>query len=222
MPQIFHRSFNVLSRVSIFGSVLLLAWLCWFLAVFYRSSYVTESHLAYEQPVPFSHTHHVGQLGIDCRYCHTSVEDSSFAGLPPTKTCMNCHQQIWVSAPLLEPVRDSYRKGESIPWQRVHNLPGFVYFNHSIHVAKGVGCVTCHGRVDEMPLLYQENTLLMEWCLDCHRQPERHLRPRAEVFSMVWKPEDAGSSQEALGPELVRRYHVRDPNTLTSCSTCHR
>jgi hypothetical protein len=229
MSQIFHRSFNTLSRVSIFGSVFFLGGLLWALAIFYRSSYVTESHLAFVQPVPFSHQHHVGQLGIDCRYCHTSVEESSFAGLPPTKTCMNCHQQIWVGAPLLEPVRDSYATDKSIPWQRVHNLPGFVYFNHSIHVAKGVGCVSCHGRVDEMPLLYQENTLLMEWCLDCHRNPERHLRPRDEVFSMVWKPSDRTDpgtgrpyTQETLGRELLGQYGVRDERVLTSCSTCHR
>jgi hypothetical protein len=229
MPQIFHRSFNTLSRVSIFGSVFILGGLCWFLAVFYRSSYVTESHIALVQPVPFSHAHHVGQLGIDCRYCHTSVEDSAFAGLPPTKTCMNCHEQIWVGAPLLQSVREGYRTGEAIPWQRVHNLPGFVYFDHSIHVAKGVGCVSCHGRVDLMPLTYQENTLLMEWCLDCHRQPQRHLRPREEVFSMVWEPSRSTDpatgrpyTQETLGPALAARYSVRDPGVLTSCSTCHR
>ena len=157
MPQIFHRSFNTISKVSIFGAVFILAGAgLGLLAVFYRSSYVTDVDIAYVQPVPFSHQHHVGELGIDCRYCHTSVENSSFAGIPPTKTCMNCHSQIWVGSDMLEPVRESYRTGKSLPWQRVHNLPGFVYFDHSIHVNKGVGCSTCHGRVDQMPLTYQD------------------------------------------------------------------
>jgi hypothetical protein len=218
MPQIFHRSFNTLSKVSIFGAVFFLAGLGWALAVFYRSSYVTESHIAYVQPVPFSHQHHAGQLGIDCRYCHTSVEDSSFAGIPPTKTCMNCHQEIWVGSSMLETVRESYRSGRSIPWQRVHNLPQFVYFNHSIHVHKGIGCVSCHGHVEEMPFTWQAHSLLMEWCLECHRNPERHVRPREEVFNMKWEAPD----QDQLGPELVKEYHIRGPAQLTSCSICHR
>src|SRR3954447_7088262 len=168
MSQIFHRSFNTLSKVSIVATLIGLIVLSVALYVVGWSPYVTQERVARVQPVEFSHAHHVGQLGIDCRYCHTSVETSAFAGIPPTKTCMNCHQQIWVGSPMLEPVRESYRTGKSIPWERVHNLPGFVYFDHSIHVAKGVGCVSCHGRIDEMPLTYQENTLLMEWCLKCH------------------------------------------------------
>jgi hypothetical protein len=229
MPQIFHRSFNTISRLTIFGAVFILAGLCWFLAVLYRSSYVTELHIAYVQPVPFSHAHHAGQLGIDCRYCHTSVEDSAYAGIPPTKTCMNCHQQIWVGSGMLEPVRESYKKGESISWERIHNLPGFVYFDHSIHVQKGVGCASCHGRVDQMPLVWQEHTLLMEWCLDCHRRPQDHVRPRDQVFSMAWKESDlvnpdTGSpyDQATLGAKLVQQLNIRPPDVLTSCSTCHR
>jgi hypothetical protein len=229
MSQIFHRSFNVISRVSIFGGVFILAGVLWFLAIFYRSSYVTDARVAQVQPVPFSHQHHAGQLGIDCRYCHTSVEESSFAGIPPTKTCMNCHQQIWVGAPLLEPVRASYRTGQSIPWQRVHNLPGFVYFDHSIHVNKGIGCVSCHGRVDEMPLTWAENTLLMEWCLECHRDPRPHLRPRSEVFNMRWRADDVENpatkqpyDPDTLTRELMQEYHIRSPEVLTSCSVCHR
>jgi hypothetical protein len=222
VPQIFHCSFNTISRVSIFGSVFLVAGVGWAAYVFYRSPYVTNAHIAYVQPVPFSHAHHVADLGIDCRYCHTSVEDAAFAGMPPTKTCMNCHQEIWFGSAMLEPVRESYRTNQSIPWQRVHSLPQFVYFDHSIHIHKGVGCVSCHGRVDEMPLLYQENTLLMEWCLECHRQPERHVRPKKQVFSMTWKPSDEGHDQNTLGSELVKKYHIRDARTLTSCSTCHR
>jgi hypothetical protein len=229
MPQIFHRSFNVISRATIFGFAFILVGLGWFLAVFYRSSYVTATHLAYVQPVPFSHAHHAGDLGIDCRYCHTSVEDGPFAGIPPTKTCMNCHQQIWVEAEMLAPVRDSYRTGAPIPWQRVHNLPNFVYFDHSIHLSKGVGCFSCHGRVDRMPLVWQEHTLLMEWCLDCHRHPERHVRPREEVFNMDWTASDRTDprtrkpyDQLTLGRQLVEEYHIRDARTLTSCSVCHR
>jgi hypothetical protein len=229
MPQIFHRSFNTISKVTIFGAVFIAAGLCWFAAIFYRSSYVTESHLAYVQPVPFSHAHHVRDLGIDCRYCHTSVETSSFAGIPPTKTCMNCHQQMWVGSSMLEPVRESYRTGKSIPWERVHNLPGFVYFDHSIHIAKGVGCASCHGRIDDMPLTYQANTLLMEWCLQCHRNPQDHLRPKSQVFNMGWEPSqekdpDTGNpyTQATLGQKLLKEYEVRTPHELTSCSTCHR
>src|SRR5262245_61447598 len=160
MPQIFHRSTNTLARVTIFGGAIFVGIALWSLAVLIRSSYTTRRDEVIAQPVPFSHDHHVGHLGIDCRYCHTSVETSGFAGLPPTKTCMNCHQQMWVGADMLQVVRQSYKSNDSIPWNRVHNLPHFAYFNHSIHINKGVGCVECHGRVDEMPLLYQANTLL--------------------------------------------------------------
>jgi hypothetical protein len=219
MPQIFHRSFNTLSKVSIFGSLFILAALGWVMIVVYRSPYVTAAEMAVLQPVPFSHEHHAGKLGFDCRYCHTSVEQSSFAGIPPTKTCMNCHSQIWVGSSMLEPVRDSYRTGRSIEWHRVHILPQFVYFDHSIHVNKGVGCVTCHGRVDQMPLTRQVESLQMQWCLDCHRQPELFLRPRAEVFNMTWKP---SADQISLGQELKKKYQIRGAEDLTSCSTCHR
>ena len=219
MPQIFHRSFNTLSRVSIAAAVigLFLGWLV--LYVVGWSPYVTRQRIAHVQPVPFSHQHHAGDLGIDCRYCHTSVEDSSFAGVPPTKTCMNCHQEIWFGSPTLEPVRASFRSGQSIPWQRVHNLPHFVYFNHSIHVNKGVGCESCHGRVDQMPFTYQAESLLMKWCLDCHRNPAPNLRPHDEVFDMAWHPP---ADQPRLGGELRKEYRIRNSEELTSCSTCHR
>jgi Cytochrome c7 and related cytochrome c len=219
MPQIFHRSFNTISKVSILGSLLIVGLLFWVVMVIYRSPYVSAADTTYLQPVPFSHEHHVGRLGIDCRYCHTSVEDSSFAGIPPTKTCMNCHSQMWVGSTMLEPVRDSYRTGESIEWQRVHNLGQFVYFDHSIHVAKGVGCVTCHGEVDKMPLMYQANTLQMSWCLGCHRNPQDFVRPRSEVFNTHWTPRE---DQAAEGEKLVDEYHIQNPQSLTSCSTCHR
>jgi hypothetical protein len=232
MPQVFHRSFNAIGRVVVFGLPLTLAGLGIGAAAFFRSGYATGADTAYEQPVPFSHQHHVSQLGIDCRYCHTSVETSAFAGIPPTKTCMNCHQQMWVGADLLAPVRESYRTDQSIPWQRIHNLPDFVYFNHSIHISKGVGCVSCHGHIDKMPLVFQTKTLLMEWCLDCHRHPEKALRPREHVFDMTWTVDKGGkdpktgadypTNQAELGALLKDKYHVRDALSLTSCSMCHR
>lgn len=219
MPQIFHRSTNTLSRLSIFGAVFILAVLAWVLMQINRSEYVTQANIVRVQPVQFSHEHHVSGLGIDCRYCHTTVEESSFAGIPPTKTCMNCHSQIWANSPYLEPVRESWRTGRAIQWTRVHNLADFVYFNHSIHVNKGIGCVTCHGRVDQMPLTWQEKSLQMEWCLECHRQPERFIRPREYVFSMDWQPP---ADQMTLGQKLVKEYNIPSVAFLTSCSTCHR
>jgi hypothetical protein len=169
-----------------------------------------------EQPVPFSHKHHVTDDGIDCRYCHTSVETSHFAGLPATEVCMSCHSQIWTNAAMLEPVRASWRTGESLQWTRVHDLPEFVYFNHSIHINKGIGCASCHGRVDKMPLMFKANTLYMNWCLECHRAPEKFVRPREEVFNMAYQ---APSNQLELGQELVKKYHIQK---LTDCYTCHR
>jgi hypothetical protein len=216
MPQIFHPSTNTISRLTIFGGAILVVGLVAALAAINKSAYITEAGVARSQPVPFSHKHHVGDDGIDCRYCHTSVEDSSFAGIPSTKICMNCHSQIWADSPILAPVRESFRTGKSLEWTRVHNLPGFVYFDHSIHVHKGVGCVTCHGRVDQMPLMWREHSLYMEWCLECHRNPERFVRPREHVFSMDWQPP---SDQLALGEKLVQQYKIE---TLTSCSVCHR
>jgi hypothetical protein len=216
MPQIFHRSTNTFSKLSIFGAVFILAALAAVVAAINRSSYVTQAGVSREQPVPFSHQHHVGGIGIDCRYCHTSVENAAFANIPPTKTCMNCHSQIWASSPALEPVRESFRSEKSIQWTRVHDLPDFAYFDHSIHVNKGVGCSTCHGRVDRMPLVWQEKSLQMEWCLDCHRHPERYVRPREEVFNMEYQ---SPADQTALGSRLVEQYKIQ---SLTSCSTCHR
>src|SRR5213593_1088505 len=170
MSQIFHRSANTIARVSIFGAVFFVAGLLWLSAEVNRSPWITQAKVAREQPIQFSHERHVAGNGIDCRYCHTSVEDSSFAGIPSTKTCMNCHSQVWADSAVLEPVRKSFRENRSIEWIRVNSLPDYVYFDHSIHVNKGVGCVTCHGQVDEMPLMWRENTLHMEWCLGCHRQ----------------------------------------------------
>jgi len=216
MPQIFHRSTNTFSKLSIFGAVFILGFLLWLFGAWSRSSWATQAGVAREQPVPFSHAHHVGEVGIDCRYCHTTVETSYFANIPPTKTCMNCHTQIFNTSPMLEPVRESFRTDRSIAWTRVHDLPDFAYFNHSIHVNKGVGCETCHGRVDKMPLTWQKASLQMEWCLDCHRHPERYVRPREQVFRMGYEPP---IDQETLGRQLVKEYKIQ---SLTSCSTCHR
>src|SRR5579863_2663975 len=219
MPQIFHRSTNTFSKVSIFGAVFFVAFLGWLFSAFSRSSWATQAGVAREQPIPFSHAHHVGEVGIDCRYCHTSVETSGFANIPPTKTCMNCHSQIWNTSPTLEPVRESFRTDRSIAWTRVHDLPDFVYFNHSIHVNKGIGCESCHGRVDQMPFTYQDKSFLMGWCLECHRNPEQYLRPREAVFDMTW---EAPRDQRTQGLDLKHKYHVRSVEELTSCSTCHR
>jgi hypothetical protein len=216
MSQIFHRSANTIARVSIFGAVFFIAGLLWLSAEINRSPWVTQAEVAREQPIQFSHERHVAGNGLDCRYCHTSVEQSPFAGIPPTKTCMNCHSQIFSASPYLEPVRLSFRSNRPIEWTRVHDLPDFVYFDHSIHVNKGVGCTTCHGQVDRMPLMWQENSLQMEWCLDCHRNPERYVRPREAVFSIDYV---APSNQLELGARLVAEYRIQK---LTSCSTCHR
>ncbi|HEX7878259.1 MAG TPA: cytochrome c3 family protein, partial [Candidatus Eisenbacteria bacterium] len=167
MPQLFERSANAFARFTLFGSIFLIAGIGLVATEVNRSGYGTRADVFVDQPVPFSHQHHVGQLGLDCRYCHTSVEETASAGMPPTKTCMNCHSQVWTNAPMLEPVRASFRTDQSIEWVRVHDLPDFVYFNHSIHVAKGIGCESCHGPVNNMPLVYKANTLFMEWCIQC-------------------------------------------------------
>jgi hypothetical protein len=216
MSQIFHRSANTISRISIFGAVFFVAALLTLFDVVNRSPWTTGAHVAKEQPIQFSHERHVAGNGIDCRYCHTSVETSAFAGIPPTKTCMNCHSQIFSNSPFLEPVRASFRSGKSIEWMRVHDLPDFVYFNHGIHINKGIGCTTCHGPVDRMPLMRQEASLQMSWCIDCHRNPERYVRPRSAVFSVEYEPP---ADQMELGRRLVAEYHIQK---LTSCSTCHR
>jgi len=230
--QIFHRSANVISRASIYAGIFTLAFALWACVQWQRSPYVTYAGVVRPQPVPFSHQHHVGGLGIDCRYCHTSVETSGFAGIPPTKTCMNCHSEIWTSAPLLEPVRESLRSGRSLQWNRVNDLPDFVYFDHSIHINKGVGCNTCHGPVDRMPLMFNYASLQMEWCIQCHRGPEKNLRPREQVFNMRYQQPTsdlpvvddgrAYTDQMSLGKHLAEKYHLRSVLDITSCNTCHR
>ncbi len=285
MAQVFDRSSNALARFSLVLTGVIVIALGVTLDQLQRSPWVTRQGQRPDQPVPFSHKHHVEGLGLQCQYCHTQVEKAAYAGIPPTKTCINCHAQIWTNADLLEPVRQSWATGASIQWIRVHDLPDYVYFNHEIHVNKGIGCASCHGRVDEMPLMYQQNTLQMEWCLNCHRNPAVNLRPTSEIYNMAWagpsndKPvwctstvkggataqdvsctttEPSGKgpdvammqiSSEAHGPTssdvpplgiampasyvkftnqmdlgkyLTAQYHIRNPEQLSSCETCHR
>ena len=219
MSQIFPKSANAAARSTLFGVLTLVLFVGWVVFTLMRSSWVTKQNEFVEQPIQFSHAHHVGGIGLDCRYCHTTVEKSAFAGIPPTKTCINCHAQIWTNAPLLEPVRASFRDDKPLTWTRVNDLPDFVYFNHQIHVKQGVGCATCHGPVDKMPLMYQATTLQMEWCLACHRAPEKFLRPRSEVFNMAY---EAPANQLELGLALKKEYQVPGIEHMTSCSVCHR
>jgi len=209
---------KVLSRASIVGTLVVIGTLTVIGAAVYRSGYTTNVGMAIEQPVPFSHEHHVNGLGLSCGYCHTSVETSAFAGIPPTHTCMTCHSQIWNTAPMLQPVRTSYATGKPLTWIRVHDLPDFAYFNHSIHIAKGMGCSTCHGQVNLMPLMRKEHTLQMRWCLECHRAPELQIRPRSEIYNMEYV---MPANQQEFGRGLVKEYNVQTAH-LTDCSICHR
>jgi hypothetical protein len=218
MAQIFPESANWASKASILAGLLLAASVLGVLLNINRIHYVNRVNIALDQPVPFSHKHHVTGLGIDCRYCHTSVENGAFAGIPPTETCMTCHSQIWTEAPNLEPVRASWRENKPIEWNRVHDLPDFVYFNHSIHLAKGVGCQTCHGQVDQMPLMWKVNSLNMEWCIECHKNPEKFVRPKEQVFNMTYR---APSNQEEIGKQLIADYNIQTQQLL-NCSVCHR
>jgi hypothetical protein len=219
MAQFFRKSANNIAKISIaivpvLGALAFLSY-----TQIARSSYLTGRYLERQQPVQFSHKHHVGDDGIDCRYCHQTVETTASAGMPSTQTCMNCHSQLWADSPYLEPVRASFRDNKPIEWQRVHDLPEFTYFNHSIHVAKGVGCSTCHGQVDNMPAIFQENTLQMEWCIACHRAPENFIRPKSEIFNMQWQDGDIDAAQRV---QLKADYKIRSKEMMTSCSVCHR
>jgi hypothetical protein len=286
MAQVFDRSSNALARFSLVLTGVIVIALGVTLDQLQRSPWVTRQGQRPDQPIPFSHKHHVEGLGLQCQYCHTQVEKAAYAGIPPTKTCINCHAQIWTNAELLEPVRQSWATGASIQWIRVHDLPDYVYFNHGIHVNKGIGCASCHGRVDQMPLMYQQNTLQMEWCLNCHRNPAVNLRPTSEIYNMAWagpstdKPVWCTSADKTSGPTaqnvsctttdpsgkgpevammqmnteahgptvsdvppmgitmpanyqrftnqvdlgkyLTTQYHIRNPEQLSSCETCHR
>ncbi len=216
MAQVFSPTSNTVAPGVLVAIVVMLCLLGLADYLIFWSPYATAVGVPINQPVPFSHEHHVGGLGIDCRYCHTSVETAAYAGVPATHTCMTCHSQLWTEAPLLAPVRESLVKNEPIRWNRVHNVPDYVYFNHSIHIAKGIGCVSCHGRVDQMPLIAKAQTLYMKFCLDCHRHPERFVRDRSEVFDMT-----SANPTEATGHQRVAAYHIHTV-ALLDCSTCHR
>ena len=219
MAQIFPKSANNIAKISMIMVVVLGGTAFFAYTQLARSSYLTNQYLERTQPVRFSHKHHVGDDGIDCRYCHQTVETTASAGMPSTQTCMNCHSQIWADSPYLEPVRASFRDNKPIEWERVHDLPEYTYFNHSIHVAKGVGCSTCHGAIDNMPVVFQENTLQMEWCLACHKAPEQFIRPKSEVFNMNYQPGDIDQKDR---DKLKVDYKIRSREMMTSCSTCHR
>ena len=219
MAQLFHRSANNIAKISMVMLVLLAGVGGYAYTVVARSSYLTNAYLERQQPVQFSHKHHSGDDGIDCRYCHTTVETSASAGMPPTQTCMNCHSQIWADSPYLEPVRASFRENKPIEWERVHDLPEYAYFNHSIHVAKGIGCSSCHGDVANMPAVYQVESLQMEWCLSCHRQPELNVRPKSEITNTKWDVNELSLEERQ---KLAADYKIRNKDILTSCSTCHR
>ena len=219
MAQVFRRRMNTIARVG-FVTVLLILPLTTLFGTYgvLRSSWQTKEGLFIGQTIPFSHEHHVRGLGIDCRYCHTGVESSAYAGIPATKTCMTCHSRVWLDSPLLAPVRTSWDTGQPLVWNKVNVLPDYVYFDHSIHVQKGVGCTECHGQVDAMPLMKKGASLQMRWCLECHRHPEDRLRPRGQVFNMAWTPP---ADQRQAGLNLVHKYHV-DVHQIQNCSVCHR
>ena len=219
MSQLFSPRANVYSRVIIFGAVILVCGAGWATSEIFWSPYTTYVAVPFEQPVPFSHKHHVGDDGIDCRYCHNSVEKSRFAGMPTSETCMTCHSQIFNDAPVLAPVRKSLATNMPLKWTRVYDLPDYVYFDHSIHVAKGLGCSTCHGHVDQMPIMWRVNTLYMKWCLDCHRAPQRFVRPQAKIYDMNWQP---SRNQLADGLQLVAQHKIDASGRMTNCGTCHR
>jgi hypothetical protein len=219
MGQIFPRNANRLAWLSVFAGLLLVAELVLILAVYFRSNYFRQINVAIEQPVAFSHQLHNGVLGIDCRYCHVSVNQSYFANIPATETCMTCHSQIKTYSPKIAPVIESYATGKPIEWNKVHRVPDFVYFNHAIHVNKGVGCSTCHGQVNEMPVVWQQQAMFMGWCLNCHRNPEQYVRPRDEVYNMEYV---APANQAALGRQLVAEYGIMPADQLTNCWVCHR
>lgn len=226
MAQVFHPSSNTITKLILISIVLGVPALGVALLSI-NLSYGNSMYIPIEQPIQFSHKHHVGDDGLDCRYCHTSVDKGAFASVPPTETCMTCHSQIWSDSPELKPVYDSYNSGDPIRWKRVHDMPDFVYFNHSIHVDKGVSCVTCHGRVDKMPLTMKVHTMTMSWCLDCHRHPEKYIRPKEKVFDLDWQPSDMMDetglpyTQAKLGAKLVKDYNIMPAEQLINCSICH-
>ena len=219
MPQIFKRTADTWLRGIAAGALMLTLALFFGAFGFARSQYWDVTARTPDQPVAFSHKHHASDLGIDCRYCHTTVETSANAGFPATHVCMTCHSQLWTNAEMLAPVRQSLAENRPIDWHRVARVPDYVYFRHDIHIAKGIACVECHGRIDRMPLTYRAKAFEMKFCLDCHRDPAPHLRPTSEVYNFEWKPPP---DHAALGRRLMAEHHIKSPAELTSCGTCHR
>ncbi|MBW3598213.1 MAG: cytochrome c family protein [Planctomycetes bacterium] len=235
MPQFFHRRWSTLSRLVFYGAPLYLAALAWMAAASFTSPFAVGTNIAVDQPIPFSHEHHAGRLKIDCRYCHETVEQAAFAGMPSTEVCLHCHTEVWTGHQAVKPILASRDTQVPLAWRRVHDLPDFACFDHSIHVQTGVGCVTCHGRVDQMPQVWKTETMTMQWCLECHRAPQGRLRPREEVFSMTWRAptdpaelaelaetlqlEDVPESSVELQTALVELYDIQ---SYTSCSNCHQ
>lgn len=222
MPQIFHRSANTLAKLSIVVGGLAAVSVLGMLYAIQVSPYVTEVRVVKDQPIPFSHEHHVGGLGLDCRYCHHTVEKTASATIPPVATCYNCHKVVWGDAPMLKPVRDAYKNDTPIEWNKVHDLPDFAYFNHSAHVNKGVGCMSCHGRVDKMPMMWKEKTLYMGFCLDCHRNPEPNLRPVEAMTDMEWEPSEEWKETDKFAHLGIKKTKPGHINQLTNCAVCHR
>ncbi len=216
MAALFPPWSNTALRIGLVGFVVTVLGIPTALCIYVRTPYITNQGFNVVQPVMFDHRHHVADDGIDCRYCHATVETSPYAGIPATATCMNCHSQVWNQSAMLEPVRRGWFTGQPIAWKRVHQLPDFVYFNHAIHVTRGIGCVSCHGRIDQMPQVFQVQPLTMGWCLGCHRDPTPNLRPRDQITSMTWEPE---GDPDALAARLEHEYGTR---RLTNCTTCHR
>ena len=213
LPQVFSRKTDQIVYFVLYGALVIVIvgpsiWL-----IISHSSYATGQFTPYEQPVPFSHKHHVGDVGLDCRYCHQGVETSNSAGLPATEICMTCHSQIFANADVLGPVRQSFASRTPLEWTRVNSVPDFVFFNHAVHVNNGVGCVTCHGRVDQMPITWQAAPLTMQWCLNCHRDPGPNLRPRNQIYSMTWRPQ---GDRKKLAESLLAHYRIHT-DTMTDC-----
>jgi hypothetical protein len=219
MSAIFKPSANFLARFSLVAVATVLGGGLLGLWGYFRTPYYAGLQEEIAQPVLFDHRHHVVDDLIDCRYCHFNVDRGATAGIPSTEMCLNCHSQVWNKSPKLEPVRRSYFTGQPIEWNRVHQLPDFTYFNHSIHVNKGIGCATCHGRIDQMPAVTKVATLQMSWCLDCHRNPAPNLRPRDQITNMAWQPPDDPVAAKTLATDLMKTYDV---HSRVSCTTCHR
>ena len=218
MAQVFGPGANFLVKSSIAILTVVLGSAVAIAAIIYRSPVVTQVGINKEQPIPFSHERHVGGNAMDCRFCHTSVEKSNFAGIPSSETCMTCHSQVLTDAEMFQPLHDSWNNDTPLEWTRIYDLPDFVYFDHSIHIAKGVGCTDCHGQIDEMPLTHKAQHMSMSWCLECHRAPEKYIRPADAVFDVNW---EAPKDQLAQGLQLVEKFNIKTEQ-LTNCSICHR